>query len=128
MSKCKIFLNNYKSLQISQVLQWYVDLNSGGTPHTKREIKRVKDMIVACDNDDHVEQDVKEESLVAGQTVIYAPNGTEIDRGVVENVHQNIIGIDCFDVRLADGSTMKFNGAAFGKSVFVCGESDDEKG
>lgn len=28
-----------------EVLQWYVDLNSGGTPHTKDEIERVKKMI-----------------------------------------------------------------------------------
>lgn len=28
-----------------EVLQWYVDMNKGGTPHTKEEIQRVKDMI-----------------------------------------------------------------------------------
>ena len=28
-----------------EVLQWYVDMNSGGTPHTNEEIERVKKMI-----------------------------------------------------------------------------------
>lgn len=28
-----------------EVLQWYVDMNSGGTPHTNDEIERVKKMI-----------------------------------------------------------------------------------
>lgn len=28
-----------------EVLQWYVDMNAGGTPHTKEEIQKVKDMI-----------------------------------------------------------------------------------
>lgn len=28
-----------------EVLQWYVDMNSGGTPHTSNEIEKVKKMI-----------------------------------------------------------------------------------
>lgn len=28
-----------------EVLQWYIDMNTGGTPHTKEEIQRVKDML-----------------------------------------------------------------------------------
>ena len=28
-----------------EVLQWYIDLNAGGTPHTESEISKVKDMI-----------------------------------------------------------------------------------
>lgn len=28
-----------------EVLQWYVDMNTGGTPHTNEEIERVKKMI-----------------------------------------------------------------------------------
>ena len=28
-----------------EVLQWYVDMNAGGTPHTNEEIERVKRMI-----------------------------------------------------------------------------------
>ena len=27
------------------VLQWYIEMNDGGTPHTKEEIQRVKDML-----------------------------------------------------------------------------------
>lgn len=28
-----------------EVLQWYIDMNAGGTPHTNEEIERVKQMI-----------------------------------------------------------------------------------
>lgn len=28
-----------------KVLQWYIDMNAGGTPHTTEEIERVKKMI-----------------------------------------------------------------------------------
>ena len=28
-----------------EVLQWYVDMNAGGTPHTNEEIERIKKMI-----------------------------------------------------------------------------------
>lgn len=28
-----------------EVLQWYVDMNAGGTPHTTKEIERVKKLI-----------------------------------------------------------------------------------
>lgn len=27
------------------ILQWYIEMNEGGTPHTKEEIQRVKDML-----------------------------------------------------------------------------------
>lgn len=27
------------------VLQWYIEMNEGGTPHTKEEIQRVKDLL-----------------------------------------------------------------------------------
>lgn len=36
-------VNNLKSEK--EVLQWYVDMNVGGTPHTNEEIERVKQMI-----------------------------------------------------------------------------------
>lgn len=36
-------VNDLKSEK--EVLQWYIDMNSGGTPHTFDEIQRVKDMI-----------------------------------------------------------------------------------
>lgn len=36
-------VNNLKSEK--EVLQWYVDMNAGGTPHVSEEIERVKQMI-----------------------------------------------------------------------------------
>ena len=39
----KININDLKSEK--EVLQWYVDMNSGGTPHTYEEIERVREMI-----------------------------------------------------------------------------------
>lgn len=39
----KVNINNLKSEK--EVLQWYIDMNAGGTPHTSAEIQRVKDMI-----------------------------------------------------------------------------------
>lgn len=37
------FINNLKTEK--EVLQWYIDMNAGGTPHIKSEIERVKKMI-----------------------------------------------------------------------------------
>lgn len=39
----KLNVNDLKTKK--EVLQWYVDMNSGGTPHTSDEIQRVKRMI-----------------------------------------------------------------------------------
>lgn len=39
-----IYLNNLSSKK--EILEWYVDMNSGGTPHSKEEIERVQKMIV----------------------------------------------------------------------------------
>lgn len=36
-------VNDLKSEK--EVLQWYIDMNAGGTPHTKEEIERVKRMM-----------------------------------------------------------------------------------
>lgn len=36
-------VNDLKSEK--EVLQWYIDMNAGGTPHTNKEIERVKQMI-----------------------------------------------------------------------------------
>lgn len=36
-------VNDLKSEK--EVLQWYIDMNAGGTPHTSKEIERVKQMI-----------------------------------------------------------------------------------
>lgn len=43
----RVNVNDLKSKK--QVLQWYVDMNSGGTPHTNEEIEKVKDMISKLD-------------------------------------------------------------------------------
>lgn len=39
----KVNINNLKSEK--DVLQWYVDMNAGGTPHSSEEIDRVIKMI-----------------------------------------------------------------------------------
>ena len=36
-------VNNLRSEK--EVLQWYVDMNAGGTPHSSEEIERVKEMM-----------------------------------------------------------------------------------
>lgn len=41
--KVRIYQNNLNSKK--EVLQWYVDMNVGGTPHTNEEIERAKRMI-----------------------------------------------------------------------------------
>jgi hypothetical protein len=38
-----IHVNNLKTEK--EVLQWYIDMNAGGTPHTTEEIDRVKKLI-----------------------------------------------------------------------------------
>ena len=40
-----IYLNVNDLKTEKEVLQWYVDMNAGGTPHTKEEIQKVKDMV-----------------------------------------------------------------------------------
>lgn len=34
-----------------EVLQWYLELNSGGTPHTKEEIERVRNLLKEAENE-----------------------------------------------------------------------------
>lgn len=41
--KIRVYQNHLTSRK--KVLQWYVDMNAGGTPHTNEEIERVKRMI-----------------------------------------------------------------------------------
>lgn len=41
--KITVYTNDLKSEK--EVLQWYIDMNAGGTPHTAEEIQRVKNMI-----------------------------------------------------------------------------------
>ena len=38
-----VYRNNLKTKR--EILQWYVDMNAGGTPHTNEEIERIKKMI-----------------------------------------------------------------------------------
>lgn len=40
-------VNNLKTER--EVLQWYVDMNAGGTPHTNEEIERVKKLLSELD-------------------------------------------------------------------------------
>jgi hypothetical protein len=40
----KVNINDLKSKK--EVLQWYVDMNAGGTPHTNDEIEKVKKLIL----------------------------------------------------------------------------------
>ena len=42
-----INVNNLKTEK--EVLTWYVEMNAGGTPHTKEEIEKVKRMIADCE-------------------------------------------------------------------------------
>lgn len=44
----RLNINNLKTKK--EVLQWYVDMNAGGTPHTNEEIARVQDMIKELDD------------------------------------------------------------------------------
>lgn len=41
--RVNVYMNYLESKK--EVLQWYVDMNTGGTPHTNDEIERVKKMI-----------------------------------------------------------------------------------
>ena len=51
MSSNAELLFNVNNLQTEkEVLQWYVDMNAGGTPHTSDEIERVREMIQKLDN------------------------------------------------------------------------------
>ncbi len=38
------YINNLKTRR--EVLKWYIELNSGGTPHTAEELKRVKHLLI----------------------------------------------------------------------------------
>lgn len=48
--KCKIYLkfsvNNLQTRR--EILQWYLEINTTGTPHTKEEIQRVRQLYEAC--------------------------------------------------------------------------------
>lgn len=44
----KINVNDLKTEK--EVLQWYIDINAGGTPHTKEEIDKVRLLLKGCSN------------------------------------------------------------------------------
>lgn len=56
----RVNVNNLKTKK--EVLQWYVDMNAGGTPHTNEEIARVRDMIKELD---HNKEEEAEEIEIA---------------------------------------------------------------
>ena len=39
----RVHINDLKSYE--EVLTWYIEMNSGGTPHSEREIERVKTLL-----------------------------------------------------------------------------------
>ena len=41
----RVNINDLKSKK--EVLRWYIEMNAGGTPHSKAEIKRIQDMMEA---------------------------------------------------------------------------------
>ena len=45
-----IHVNDLKTRR--EVLQWYIQMNAGGTPHTIEEIQRVTDMMLNCDKEE----------------------------------------------------------------------------
>ena len=47
LQSIKVNINDLKSEK--EVLQWYIDMNAGGTPHSKEEIDRVQAMINELD-------------------------------------------------------------------------------
>ena len=42
----EFIVNNLQTRR--EVLQWYLDLNTGGTVHTSEEIKKVKNLLKNC--------------------------------------------------------------------------------
>jgi hypothetical protein len=46
MANAIIHLNVNDLKSEKEVLQWYIDMNAGGTPHSKEEITRVKKMLL----------------------------------------------------------------------------------
>lgn len=42
-----VYMNHLEDQK--EILEWYADMNSGGTPHTNDEIERVKKMIQNLD-------------------------------------------------------------------------------
>lgn len=47
----EFYVAEYKRKE--DVLRWYLEINSGGTPHTKDEIKKVEDLLDECFGENH---------------------------------------------------------------------------
>lgn len=45
--RINVYMNHLEDQK--EILEWYADMNSGGTPHTNDEIERVKKMIQNLD-------------------------------------------------------------------------------
>lgn len=45
--RVNVYMNHLENKK--EILEWYIDMNSGGTPHTNDEIERVKKMILELD-------------------------------------------------------------------------------
>ena len=43
MDTIRVNINDLKTRR--EVLQWYIDMNAGGTPHSKEEIDRVRGLL-----------------------------------------------------------------------------------
>ncbi len=44
-SDCNFYMNVNNLKTREEVLTWYLEMNSGGTPHTQEELQKVKDML-----------------------------------------------------------------------------------
>ena len=51
MNSIRVHVNDLKTEK--EVLQWYIEMNSGGTPHSKTEITRVKTLLDNLEKDDN---------------------------------------------------------------------------
>jgi uncharacterized protein with ParB-like and HNH nuclease domain len=50
LRKIDVFVNVNNLKTRKEVLQWYYEMNSGGTPHTEEELKRIKRLITLEEN------------------------------------------------------------------------------
>ena len=51
MNSIRVHVNDLKTEK--EVLQWYIEMNSGGTPHSKTEITRVKTLLDSLEKNDN---------------------------------------------------------------------------
>jgi O-glycosyl hydrolase len=94
---------NINNLQTeAEVLQWYIDLNAGGTPHTNNEIKRVKHMLEISKNG---KQNVVTQ-VEPGSIVYWARRyGRVVCKCQVISVYKTDDVIDSFRVKVLDDAS-----------------------